>query len=310
MAHKKKRRTAKEMSIIPERSFPLVDHLSQDIAIGMYDRVYVLSMYNDWTCYNSSEPQNKPRVVVCKPKNEHRQLSITIGTGEGIDKETQNEVLKVPELYAFPPGVLPICLVYVGTDIIYIVYRTFGTCVYDQDGELTQRFPIADSCAVDKKGGVILMTTSRVVSYTPKGEIKQEWKETDEAVHRKMSIWSINGFICTESIYYQPQAMGSNTRVVQTYDSKGLLVYRLYPGQYTCDSFFQCVFKNGMLLSIPRTWTGDDIHELHHYTVDGIRLNTWNIGSGSSFDRMVSNADGSAVYALDKKQRMIHVLVL
>jgi hypothetical protein len=47
-------------------------------------------------------------------------VGIAVGVCDGLNKSLLTEMTTVPELYAFPPGVLPICVAYIGEECVYV----------------------------------------------------------------------------------------------------------------------------------------------------------------------------------------------
>jgi hypothetical protein len=86
--------------------------------------------------------------------------SIAIGWSDGLDKSVLTEMCTIPELYAFPPGVLPICAVYVGEEYVYVT-DTYNhrMQVFRYDGRFIRKWNMPDSaeplsCAVNTHGVV------------------------------------------------------------------------------------------------------------------------------------------------------------
>ena len=48
-------------------------------------------------------------------------MGLSIGVCNGMNESIMSGMRSVPELYSFPPGVLPICVAYIGDERIYVV---------------------------------------------------------------------------------------------------------------------------------------------------------------------------------------------
>src|SRR4051794_36139305 len=92
------------------------------VAVGMNGIIYVTDTFNNriqcflsngtfirkWGSRGSSDGAFKT------------PIGIAVGMCNGIQQLILKEMSAVPELYAFPPGVLPICVAYVGDECVYV----------------------------------------------------------------------------------------------------------------------------------------------------------------------------------------------
>jgi hypothetical protein len=191
MASTKKRRT--NMDAVSIHSIIDPGNNVWSIGVGMYGKIYVayhhpaishptmdscVKRFNpDGTCEKYFLLTDKDGSTIDR---EYFPVSIGIDTIDGINKEALIEASKIPELYIFPPGVLPICISYLGDDAIYVsLITTHGerlNIIYDTNGkhigcvgkEITWRSCISD-------GLIHSIYNHRVHIHTLGGMLLNEW---------------------------------------------------------------------------------------------------------------------------------------
>src|SRR5947209_3285809 len=92
------------------------------VAVGMNDVIYVSDRCNHRIqCFHSNGTFIRKWGSEGRGDSEFNQPeAIAIGVWNGIHQSIVKEMSAVPELYAFPPGVLPICVMYVGEEEVYV----------------------------------------------------------------------------------------------------------------------------------------------------------------------------------------------
>ena len=69
------------------------------------------------------------------------QFNYPTGLAIGVDDAIKNRMMSVPELASFPPGVLPICVAYVGVERIYVVDSNNNRIqVFELDGRFIRKW--------------------------------------------------------------------------------------------------------------------------------------------------------------------------
>jgi hypothetical protein len=109
-----------------------------------------------------------------------RPTGIAPSVANGMNESITREMLKVPQLYAFPPGVMPICVAYVGNEILYVcdngtedcrmvVYDFIGTYLasWGKLGRADGEFFMPEACAVDRQGVLYVLDDKRVQVFRP-----------------------------------------------------------------------------------------------------------------------------------------------
>jgi hypothetical protein len=300
-------------------SEPLFNN-AQGMGVGMYDRIYIRSGMNTRR-YSSIDGGFVDVILKGSTKRERRKMSIGIGLCEGIDNDTLNEAMKVPELYIWPPGVLPICISYIGVDAIYSSCAETGLKMYDQYGKFIHNYHKHQlSFAVDVTGDVcVLDTTYHISIYTYKGVLKRSWLASHAYINS--SLFYIKGLVCM-----LPRRW-SEDETFHTYNPEdGELInthtMRINRGPEWLIQSTHCEYQ-GMLLSYtPAVYCDCPGMSPSDKPVSIVQEGyaMYDIVSSRRIDKEASNkaevvclassSDGSCVYALDEDKQCIIKLYL
>jgi len=163
------------------------------------------------------------------------------GLAISIDVCSSSQVLKVmktvPVLSVFPPGVLPMCVAYLGTERLYVVdefnhriqvfdprtgkfIHTWGKWGYE-----TGDFYYPMACTASARDGSIHVLdsgNSRIQSFTPDGSIIREWSSSltrETFISPKLSGLSVLGdchgdlfyFSCGNEMGFSPDPLKAST---------------------------------------------------------------------------------------------------
>jgi hypothetical protein len=137
-----------------------------EIAIEMHGRLYILLGNDTISLYDG---KRFVRSITLSGLIGSSVRHMKVGTSDKIDEESLIESNKVPELYAFPPGVLPIYLAYLGSDILYVSDGIDGVCVYDNNGIFIRRIKgKVTNFTIDAKGGIHILNNGsyKICSYS------------------------------------------------------------------------------------------------------------------------------------------------
>jgi tripartite motif-containing protein 71 len=123
-------------------------------------------------------------------------ISLSGGISPQMCDDIMMEIKKVPELYAFPPGVLPICVAYVGDEHIYVCDTgNYRIQAFDSNGNFLSKwgkkgggigeFGFGLECAVSEMEGMVYVADSsnhRVQVFLDNGFFVREWDCRSESV--------------------------------------------------------------------------------------------------------------------------------
>jgi tripartite motif-containing protein 71 len=164
---------------------------------------------------------------------------LAIGVFDGMNKSISNEMNQVPELYAFPPGVLPICVAYVGDEYLCVCdTHNEQIHLFDCDGTVIRRLVTTidphgngdQSCAVDENGLIYISDTenSRIQVFNGNdGTFVREWK-TQLMTYGGISSRPFGITLAPGSVFV---ADSSNGRIIR-YDRDGALMSTLTLSDY------------------------------------------------------------------------------
>jgi hypothetical protein len=183
-----------------------IEHDARDIGIGMYNKIYVVSRVPSSRRYVERFHLNgilDMRFTLTESNGSvmsghYHPTSIQIDTTNGMNLDTWKEALTVPELYAFPPGVLPICLSYLGDDIIFVAFVTDQAkhmyIAYDTNGRFIRRVDTNHTWRADISNGYIYsIHDSNMHIHAIDGTLIRTWEYTPSTI---FSVCLVNDLIC------------------------------------------------------------------------------------------------------------------
>jgi hypothetical protein len=267
-----------------------------NIRTGLYDRIYL--RYRDRVYrYNTVTEEWVDIILRMNVTNAHA-CAMEIGLHGGVDEDTMNESIKVPELSTFPPGVLSIAVSYIGIDAIY--FCGDGTlAVFDQNGNGIHRqtppiyHMIENSCfSLDPYGNVCTLRPGGHVIrvYTPDGVEKCGW-----AGNYTMA----NSMVCVGEWLYITTAL-EQYEDCETYNIRsGAMIHHKMLDHLNMTGI-RCAYKGKLLYYHPLT----EELSLYNERIDAVSIGK--LGIESELLCMTMSSDESSLYALDED----HLLVI
>jgi hypothetical protein len=308
MAHKKIRTDIPTCSSL--NSFP-IEANAVSIATDMFNRVCVLGSDRKVRKYDSTGLLTNTISLSCSDLD--RVYSIAIGIHEGESKEAMREMRKVPLLLDFPPGVLSICLVYLGLDCIFVAMESEeGDEIwsYDSDGQSPKHIAEAGTMTIDHQKGIIhtLDECNSVESFTYNGECVSRWDITNS--HYIDSFVMINGVIYVKSSSddqeeeEEEEEGGVHITLYQPSDGE-IINTKRFADETTGDII--CSLNDGCLVSVYRQIKNNSTF-IHSYPFGKIDKKKWKLDPALSVIDMIGTGDGYSVYAMSESA--VHLLVL
>jgi tripartite motif-containing protein 71 len=251
---------------------------------------------------------------------------ISGGIGNGIDSRVSAEMMKVPELCAFPPGVMPICAAYLGDEDIYVcdvnnhriqVFNRNGTFLrkWGSKGHLPGQFGWGIYCGVSDDGMVSVADSAYQRVQVFDGENGQLVRVWDcEHVRSGLHYFSVTplGFIWIADwdgrrvLCYQPD--GSLFRSWRSHDGSLFRSRR----SITEDVLFQpahiATDSNRGLVYLT-----DSDDSLFQFRDDGTLLRSWNLKTMGVDGSTITPCDMAAgrngrLYITDSRADRVYVI--
>jgi hypothetical protein len=287
-----------------------VDIGACDMKTGRYNRVYLLydGLIGCVRCFSRTGVLVKLIQLKDDEPRKYRDNygSMTIAIHEGIDNDAMLAAKQVPELYAFPPGVLPLCISYLGVEYIYTTSVYHGLRIYDNEGVFIRGVEgYALSACVDRRGRIyVTVGESKVQLYSHDGTFIRGWKYgiLEYLETRAMAI----GDLLWLDLYNDVDEDHA-----QIHDEFGneLIKFGLRPPHANVDLNVKCVFNDTVLVCscpLPRHLR-ESGYKINQYAINGMWLHQWSIGRESNIDFMAVTPDGSLLYTLDNTEHKIVV---
>jgi hypothetical protein len=229
----------------------------------------------------------------------------------------------VPELYAFPPGVLPICLSYLGTNRLF-VFEAHSIRIHDDEGQPVSIIsgPVC-MMTIDHKKGVIYTLhpyySVRSYSYTGKYIGSFRIAESDQVID---VLTIINGLVCTEDSVYLDSDSDSEGLEHTNDLQRTVTLYQPFDGKIVISSErmctsaqpngkIRCELNNTLLAHVSQSLYRGIHGRIQQFPspFDGSNRKDWRLDIDLDIHEMTSSGDGISVYALDRSKHTIHVLM-
>jgi DNA-binding beta-propeller fold protein YncE len=121
-----------------------------------------------------------------------RPHAIAIGIYDAPQHALLQHLTSIPELCAFPPGILPMCVAYIGDECVYVCdrgnhriqcFRANGSFMHawGSKGKKTGQFNEPYGCAVDSRGELVYVTdynNDRIQMFRSDGTLPRTYGET------------------------------------------------------------------------------------------------------------------------------------
>ena len=114
---------------------------------------------------------------------------LAIGLWNGMNESIKSAMMMVPSLASFPPGVLPICVAYIGSECLYCTdFHANRVQVFGMDGRFILKWGSAGngdgefhgswSCAVSSRDGMVYVSDTfnhRIQVFDSEGRFIRKW---------------------------------------------------------------------------------------------------------------------------------------